>query len=122
MMAQMNDPVGDNSIELTMRIPGAMYETAGMVLLISGNAAQVSLRTRTGPDSGFTTRRPRWPWTAASRPPTTCCFMVRLRFVAEVRSSLTGQIAQLRADSPLPAGEPSAWWAGAHATALPSTS
>lgn len=106
MMAQKNDPVGDNSIELTMRIPdAAMYETAGMVLLISGNAAQVSLRTRTGPDS----------WVHYAQAPLAMdsgvetAYDVLLygqgsRFVAEVRNTLTGQIAQLRADSPLPAG------------------
>lgn len=106
LTTQQNDPAGDNSIELTMRNPdGAMYETAGMVLLLAGNAAMVSLRTRTGPDTWV--RYAQAPLRMTSGVETAydvLLFGQGTRFVAEVRNTSTGEIAHLRADSPLPAG------------------
>lgn len=103
---QENDPVGDNSFELTMRLPeSAMYETSGMVLLVEGNASSVRLRTRTGQDSW--TNYARAPLRLQSGSETTLELLLYgqgQRFVAEVKNTSTGEIARLRADSSLPAG------------------
>lgn len=106
LTTQMNDPPADNSIEFTLRNPdGAMYETSGMVLLLSGNASLIVMRTRTGPDTWVNYAQA--PLRMDSGVETTydlLLFGQGSRFVAEVRNRSTGQIAHLRADSPLPAG------------------
>lgn len=106
LTTQVNDPLVDNSFELTMRRPETgMYETSGMVLMIEGNASYVTLRTRTGPDT----------WTTYDRAPlrmisgNEATYEVLLygqdqRFVAEVKNTSTGDITRLRGEAALPAG------------------
>lgn len=106
LTTQANDPVGDNSFELTLRKPEmGMYETSGMVLLIEGNASFVALRTRTGQDTWVTYERA--PLRMQSGSETRfelLSYGQGSRFVAEVKNTSTGEIVQLHAESPLPAG------------------
>lgn len=106
LTTQKNDPAEDNSIELTLRNPdGAMYETAGMVLLVSGNAETVQLRTRTGPDSWV--RYAQAGLRMESGVETSydlLLFGQGSHFVAEVRNNSSAQVVRLRGDSPLAAG------------------
>ncbi|MBL9008966.1 MAG: hypothetical protein JNJ46_32190 [Myxococcales bacterium] len=106
LTTQANDPVGDNSFELTLRKPEmGMYETSGMVLLIEGNASFVALRTRTGQDTWVTYDRvPLRMQSGSETRFELLSYGQGSRFVAEVKNTSTGEIARLRAESPLPAG------------------